>query len=60
MDLWRDLVTAEDAHFRKLSEIPGTGRQGELPIETHTATIRAIIKQNPIGGVRSPPGSGKP
>ena len=59
LDLWREQVTSEKAHFRELSGLPGTGHNGELPIETHTARIRASIKANPIGGVRSPPGSGK-
>ena len=58
LDLWREQVTSEKAHFRELSGLPGTGHNGELPIETHTARIRASIKAKPIGGVRSPPGSG--
>ena len=59
LDLWREQVTSEKAHFRKLSRLPGTGRTGKLAIEAHTDRIRASIAVNLIVGVRSPPGSGK-
>ena len=59
LDLWREQVTSEKAHFRKLSRLPGTRRTGKLAIEAHTDRIRASIEANLIVGVRSPPGSGK-
>ena len=59
LDLWREQVPSEKAHFRELSGLPGTGHNRWLPIENHTARIRASIKAHPICGVRSPPGSGK-
>ena len=59
LDLWREQVPSDKAHFRELSGLPGTGHNRWLPIENHTDSIRASIKAHPICGVRSPPGSGK-
>ena len=59
LDLWREQVPSDKAHFRELSGLPGTGHDRWLPIENHTDSIGASIKAHPICGVRSPPGSGK-
>ena len=59
LDLWRERIPSDKAHFRELSGLAGTGPDGWLPTEHHTDSIRASIEAQPICGVRSPPGSGK-
>ena len=59
LDLWRERVSSEQAHFRELAGLPGTGQNNCLPIENHTDSIFASIEAHSICGVRSPPGSGK-
>ena len=59
LDLWREHIPSDKAHFRELSGLPGTEDGRRLPIEKHTDSIGASIEANLICGVRSPPGSGK-
>ena len=59
LEAWREGISADKAHFRQLSGLPGTEDDGWLPIEHHTDSILASIKRYAICGVRSPPGSGK-
>ena len=59
VDMWRERVSSEEAHFRELAGLPGTGQKDCLPIENHSDIIFASIEANSICGVRSPPGSGK-
>ena len=67
LDGWRDAVTP-DTHFRQLSalagqserlRVAGKGKHHVLPVEDKMSDLRALIRDIPVSGVRSPPGSGK-
>ena len=55
---WRQHVPSDEAHFRELSSLAGTGER-RLPIEHWKPRIQKTIRDHCICGVRSPPGSGK-
>ena len=44
LEAWRE-GTADKAHFRQLSGLPGTDHGGGLPIQNLTQAIVATIKQ---------------
>ena len=67
LDEWRKSVTPP-THFRQFSALAGQaerlrfagkGKQHALPVEEKMSDLQALIRENLVSGVRSPPGSGK-
>ena len=56
---WLKEASAKGIHFRSLLTFAGDPETESLPIESAAASLRILIDDNPLSGVRSPPGSGK-
>ena len=59
MEVWWEEATDKAVHWRQLTTFAGAGESRSLPIERATLELAEMIWQNPLSGVRSPPGSGK-
>ena len=56
---WLKEASAKRMHFRSFLTFAGDAETESLPIESAAASLRRLIDDNPLSGVRSPPGSGK-
>jgi len=56
---WLKEASAKRIHIRSLLTFAGDPETESLPIESAAASLRRLIDDNPLSGVRSPPGSGK-
>ena len=59
MSSWWTEASEKPIHFRELTPLPGDGDNVRLPIQKARGTLTALIRDNPLSGARSPPGSGK-
>ena len=48
-----------EVHWRDFMPLAGDGYTGQLPIERARRRLEELMRNNPVSGVRSPPGSGK-
>ena len=59
MSSWWTEASEKPIYFHELTPLPGDGDNVRLPIQKARGTLTALIRDNPLSGVHSPPGSGK-